>query len=280
MIRQRIRRRSGRARAMAIALVAGVACLASREAGAVQLGYYIDEMTNYQNGNSCDIVDVNTITASLQTQLNSDGWTGDRYTEFSAWPQDYWESCSSGYGTNGVDSLYGDAFMLTVFAGHGNDSLLAYSNTGNGGTYGGNPSCFVDFPNNTRLGEMSGAIGGVGIWLACEVIQSSELGSNYWQSLHQEFGWQNSIGIGNDEPLDFYMGTNTQTNANAWLNQMSSGGRNAIAVSFSLTSLSDCWSYHDSAKLRGAVGSDINNGATCGGGQPLYYYCYQTEQGS
>src|ERR1700690_1013475 len=67
--------------------------------------YYIDEMTNYTNGNACDIANVNTITSSLQSALASDGWGGHRYTESLAWPQDFWESCSTTYGTEGGDSV-------------------------------------------------------------------------------------------------------------------------------------------------------------------------------
>jgi hypothetical protein len=237
--------------------------------------YYIDEMTNYSNGNACDIANVNTITSSLQTQLNSDGWSGTRYTEFSAWPQDLWEECSSNYGTNGEDFYYGDNGFLTVFAGHGNAHLLGYSSTGNGGTYNGSTTCNTNLSNNSRLGEMDGAQAGFGMWLACSVVQSSELGTNMWQSLRQQAGWQNSINIGNDEPLQFYNATSSQTNANAWINQMGTNGRKAIIATFSSTSVSDCWNVHNAAKLKGNVyNSPRNNGASCGGGQPSYYYCY------
>lgn len=257
------------------ALVFAATCLLASDAWATK-SYYIDEMTNYQNGTSCDIATVNTITSSLQTQLNSDGWSGSRYTEYSAWPQDFWESCSTTYGTDGDDSIFGDNHVLTVFAGHGNSHLLAFSNTGNGGTYGGSKTCLTNLTNNSRLGDMSGAQAGFGMWLACDVIQSSELGTNMYQSLRQQAGWQNTISIGDDEPLDFYNATGSQTNANAWLNQMSSGGRNAIIATFSSNNVTDCWSVHNSAQLKNDVyNSARNNGATCGGGQPAYYYCYQ-----
>jgi hypothetical protein len=108
-------------------------------------------------------------------------------------------------------------------------------------------------------------------------VQSSELGTNMYQSLRQQAGWQNTISIGDDEPLDFYNATGSQTNANAWLNQMSSGGRNAIIATFSTNNVTDCWNVHNSAQLKNDVyNSARNNGATCGGGQPAYYYCYQT----
>lgn len=260
------------------ALITAVSCAVSSNAIATPT-YYIDECTNYENGNACDIANVNTITSTLQSALNADGWTGSRFTEFSAWPQDFWESCSSAYGTNGDDSLYGDAHTLSVFAGHGNAHLLAFSSTGNGGTFNGSATCNVNMTSNMRLGEMSGAQAAFGMWLVCSALQSSELGSNMWQSLRQQAGWQNSISIGDNEPRDFYNATNSKTNANAWLDQMSSGGRNAILATFSGISVDDCWSVHNTAKLKGNIfNSPRNNGTSCGGGQPRYYYCYQARQ--
>lgn len=251
-------------------------CMLSPSARATST-YYIDECTNYQNGNACDIANVNTITASLQSALNNDGWSGSRYTEFSAWPQDFWEGCSTAYGF-GDDSTYGDSSTLSVFAGHGNSHLLAFSSTGNG-SFNGGPSCNVDMTANMRLGNMAGGQAAFGMWLVCDAVQSSELGSNMWQSLRQQAGWQNSISIGDDEPRDFYNATWSKTNANAWLDQMSSGGRDAIIATFSSDSLDDCWNVHNSAQLRGDVYNfPRNNGATCEGGQPSYYYCYQRRQ--
>jgi hypothetical protein len=241
--------------------------------------YYIDECTNFSNGNSCDIATVNTITATLQSALDSSGWTGSRFTEFSAWPQDFWESCSSSYGTSGDDSLYGDAHTLSVYAGHGSPHTLYFSSTGNGGTYGGSQRCFTDMTQNMRLGTMAGAQAAFGMWLACEVVQSSELGSAMWQSLRQQASWQNTINIGDNEPRDFYNATSAKTNVNAWLDQMSSGGRDAILATFSSTSVTDCWNVHNAAKLKGNVwNTPRNNGAACGGGQPRYWYCYSARQ--
>jgi hypothetical protein len=263
-------------RFVAVPVLAACAALSPR---ALAYTYYIDECTNFQNGNSCDIQNVNTITATLQQALSADGWSGERFTEFSAWPQDFWESCSTSYGTSGDDSIYSDGHNLAVYAGHGNAHLLAFSSTGNGGMYNGSTSCLVDMTNNMRLGTMSGAQADFGMWLVCDALQSSELGTNMWQSLRQQAGWQNTIGIGDDEPRDFYNSTNTKTNVNAWLDQMSSGGRNAIVATFSSYSLQDCWNTHNAAMLRGgAYDSPRNNGATCGGGQPYYYYCYQWRQ--
>lgn len=261
-----------------LAVVAAGGVVASSSALAAP-SYYIDECTNFQNGNSCDIATVNTITATLQTALNASGWTGSRFTEFSAWPQDFWESCSTTYGTSGVDSFYADAHTLAVYAGHGSAHRVYFSSTGNGGTYGGAPRCFIDMTQNMRLGNMAGASAAFGMWLACEVIQSSELGSAMWQSLRQQASWQNSIAIGDDEPRDFFNATSAKNNVNAWLDQMSSGGRDAILATFSSISGTDCWNVHNAAKLKGNVwNTPRNNGAACGGGQPLYYYCYSSRK--
>jgi hypothetical protein len=266
-----------RRRLAALAIVAAALLLSS--SALATSSYYIDECTNYSNGTMCDIANVNTITASLQSQLSADGWSGSRFTEYSAWPQDFWESCSTSYGTLGDDSFYGDTKTLSVFAGHGAAHLLAFSSIGNGGTFNGASTCQTDMTRNMRLGTMSGSLATFGMWLVCEAIQGAEMGSNMWQSLRQQAGWQNSISIGDNEPRDFYNATSSKTNANAWLDQMSSGGRNAIIATFSSYSATDCWNVHNAAKLKGNVYNfPRNNGAGCQGGQPGYYYCYQWRQ--
>jgi hypothetical protein len=242
-----------------------VALLTSSAAAATT--YYIDEGTDF-TGNGCEIADVNTVTASLQTSLSSAGWTGSRYVNASAWPQDFIESCSSSYGSGGIDSSYGDSKALTVYAGPGSPHGIAFG-------YPHNGVCGVDMSASSRLGEMNGGQAVFGMWLACSVVQSSELGSNMYQRLQQQAGWQNSIGIGDDEPRDFFNATSTKNNADAWLDQMSSGGRDAILATFSNNS-ADCWTIHNNAKLKGDVyNSTMGGGSSCEGGQSLYYYCFE-----
>lgn len=273
---RRVRRAAASPGLAAFAVVAAAAMSSDAVASP---SYYIDECTNYLNGNSCDIATVNTITSTLQSALDTDGWTGRRFTEFSAWPQDFWESCSTTYGTSGADSVYGDTGNLTVFAGHGNAHLLAFSSTGNGGKFNGSKSCVVNMTNNMRLGTMSGASATFGMWLVCDAVQSSELGSNMWQSLRQQAGWQNTISIGDNEPRDFYNATSAKTNVNAWLDEMSGSGRDAILATFSSSSVNDCWNVHHAAKLKGNVfNTPRHNGASCGGGQPGYYFCYSSRK--
>ncbi len=234
--------------------------------------YYIDEGTDFTNGNPCDIADVNTITASLQSSLSADGWSGSRFVNASAWPQDFWESCSSAYGSSGLDSTYADTASLAVYAGHGSPHTVYFSSYHNN-------ACTVNFTNNARLGAMAGANAAFGMWLACSVVQSSELGSNMHQWLRQQASWQNTISIGDDEPSYFYNATLLKTNADAWLDQMSSGGRDAIIATFDNNSADDCWSVHNSAKLKGNIfNTPRTGGPVCGGGQPRYYYCYEHRQ--
>lgn len=247
-----------------------VAIFHASSASAAQT-YYIDEGTDF-TGNGCEIADVNEITSTLETSLAAASWSGQRYVNSSAFPQDFWESCSFSYGNDGLDSTYGDTGFLSVYAGHGSAHFIAFG-------YPHESQCGVNFSTNARLGEMSGASAGFGMWLACEVVQSSELTSAMYQRLSQQAGWQNSINIGDDEPRDFFDATSTKTNADAWIDQMSTGGRDAILATFSNTS-SACWPKHNSAKLKANVGNTtLGGGASCGGGQPRYYTCYEHHAG-
>jgi hypothetical protein len=250
--------------------VTAAACLFALAAGtSAQAGktYYIDEGTDFTNGNPCDIADVNTITASLQTSLNADAWTGLRYVNGSAWPQDFWESCSSVYGSGGLDGSYGDTKTLAVYAGHGSPHVIYFSSYHNN-------ACTVNLSTNARLGSMSGSTAAFGMWLACDVIQPSELGSNMQQWLRQQASYVNTISIGDDEPRDFYNATNTLSNADAWLNQMGTGGRDAIMATFDNYSADSCWYVHNNAKLRANIYNfNRTGGPACGAGQPGYYWC-------
>jgi len=238
--------------------------------------YYIDEITDYTNSNPCDIYDLNEITASLKTALDSDGWGGSRFLNDSAWPQDFWEECSSSYGSGGDDYVYGDSANLAIHAGHGGAHYLVF------GSYHGS-ACGVSMTDNARMGAMAGSQAAFAMYLDCEVIQGSDLGTNEYQWLHQQAGWQNAIGIGDDEPRDFYNATGTATNADAWLNQMSSGGRDAIIATTetdsSGSSLDDCWSFHNAATLKGNIGNaPRGSGPACLGSQEAYWYCYEDYQ--
>jgi hypothetical protein len=209
------------------------------------------------------------------------GWTGSRYVNGDAWPQDFIESCSGTYGNGGVDNIAADSQNLAVFAGHGNVGLLAFSHKRDN-------VCSVDFSSDMRLGSMSGATAAVAMYLSCDALQVSSLPNEAnWQWVRQQLGWTNTIGIGDDEPAWVFNATSQQcypffgcfaayTNADAWLAVMDEGGRHPIAVSYA-TGETSCWYLHDTAKLKDNLFNyPRGSGPSCGAGQPGFYYCYET----
>jgi hypothetical protein len=86
--------------AIALAAVVLVALLAERAEAAKT--YYIEESTDY-TGNGCQDDNVNTLSASLRTGLDNAGWSGQRWVNADAWPQDFQEACSSDYEPGGLD---------------------------------------------------------------------------------------------------------------------------------------------------------------------------------
>ena len=256
---------------MATICSSAMAGMAARNAHATKT-YFIDEVTDY-TGNGCgNNSDLNTVTSSLQTALNNTSWSGDRYTNGDSWPQDWWENCSSNYGSSGLDSTYADTKVLAVFAGHAARRTLPFGYVHDG-------ACSTNLTDNARLGSMNGATAGFGMWLGCEVLNSDDLTTNMHQSLRQQAGWENVISIGDNDPRDFYNATNTKTNADAWLDEMADSSRRAIIATFSRSSGSDCWSKHNSGKLRNDVNnSAMGGGASCGNGQPTYWACSEERQ--
>jgi hypothetical protein len=255
-------------RAAVPCVVGAILALYAMQGNAAQT-YYIDEATDY-TGNGCPNNDLNTVTATLQSAMISDGWTGERWVNGDAWPQDFLESCSSTYGTGGLDGSYSDTKSLAVFAGHGNVGRLAYG-------YKHDNRCTVDFSSNMRLGSMGGDTAAVGMWLICDALQVASLPSEAnFQWLRQQLGWTNTIAIGDNEPRDFFNLTSAQTNADAWLSTMDGGGRHPIVVSYAANQ-SDCWTVHDNAKLKDNVYTSERSGSpACGQGQPAFWYCYET----
>jgi hypothetical protein len=76
-------------RRLAQAAVAALVLLAAGPASA-QRTYYLDESTDF-SGNGCENADLNDVTSSLRSSLNANGWSGSRFTNVNAWPQDYME---------------------------------------------------------------------------------------------------------------------------------------------------------------------------------------------
>src|SRR5882757_7363484 len=74
--------------------------------------YWIDESTDF-TGNGCENADLNDVTSSLRSRLDADGWTGTRWSNANAWPEDFIER-----DLGGIDHVAGDASTLSVYAGH------------------------------------------------------------------------------------------------------------------------------------------------------------------
>lgn len=211
--------------------------------------FYMDEGTRYSDIGMCTNVDLNTVTASLADAMRADGWTGARYVNDLAWPQDYRDKALD---TNGLDAVYGDAASVTVFAGHGNAGLLTFR-----------PRlgvCTAKAGSNMALGFGStGGAAAIGIWLSCDMLNSGlldESSSNYRRmNIRQSLGWLNTIGIGDDEPRYFYNATRSTSNKDAWLRQMQGDGRQPIVLTATTANgASTCWFFHSRESLgQGAV---------------------------
>jgi hypothetical protein len=229
--------------------------------------YFIDESTDY-TGNGCENTDLNTITQSLKTALDSSSWTGARWVNGSAWPSDFIESCSATYGVGG-DGAQADTKSLAVFAGHGSTGLLSFGHKKNN-------VCNVDFSANMRLGSMAGATAAVGMWLGCDALKITSLGTEaHHQWMRQQLGWNNTIAIGDNEPRDFFNATDVKTNARAWLDQMDGSGREPVVYTQGTTS-DGCWSVHNSASLKNNVYTSARGGGpSCGGPMPASWYCWE-----
>jgi hypothetical protein len=244
-----------------------------------QATYYIDESTDF-TGNGCPNKDLNDVTSSLRSSLN--GWTGSRFVNSAAWPQDFIESCSSSFGTGGLDQFFADSATLSVYAGHGNRGLLQFG-------FRRNNTCFVDFSANMRLGSMAGAHSVFAMWVtSCTLNTDSLVAEANFQWERQQFGYHNSPSVKDDQPRSFYNRTLASNNKNAWLNEMEdkpgwfTGDNSPIVVTYGSTQ-PECASFHNnSLGLRALIRTgQINDpgirrggGPTCQQGQPFFWFCW------
>jgi len=211
---------------------------------AAPLNYYMDEVTQYSDVSMCTNADLNTVSASMASAMNADGWSGSRYVNASAWPQDFRDKSLD---AGGLDDLYGDARTLTLFAGHGAAGYLTFRPR--------NGTCSAQAGSNMALGYGStGALAAIGIWLSCEMFDTGlldESNSAYRRmNLRQSLGWLNSIAIGDDEARDFYNSSKSMANKDAWLRQMQGGGRQPLALTATTaTDASTCWFFHGRESL-------------------------------
>lgn len=241
----------------------------------IQRTVYIDECMDY-SGNGCgDSTDLNEITADLRQEMLDTGFTVTRYVESSAWPQDFFESCSSSYGSSGLDNYFSDAALVTVFAGHGNVGHMTFG-------YPHASSCYITIGPQMRLGYMGGQQSGYGIYMASKLMSFdcdyAGLRHFFPQWLNQQFGFHNSPAIGDGQPGEFWDETGDTTNRMAWLEELEdksgwfTGDNSPVVFSAGRTS-AECWGIHDSTSFQTRLWTRRGGGSSCGGGY-AYVGCY------
>jgi hypothetical protein len=225
--------------------VVALAMLAACSQAWSQKTYYIDESTDF-TGNGCENADLNDVTSSLRGALNSNGWSGQRWTNANAWPQDYYESTMA--GLSGVDNLFGDNFRLSVYAGHGNRARLQFG-------FMRNNRCVVNLETQARLGLQGGNRAVYTMYVTSCTLNLDSLSRNFNHEVRQQFGYHNSPSVKDDQPRDFFNATSSKTNARAWIDEMEdrpgwfTGDNSPIALTHGVDS-NHCHWVRDTAKLR------------------------------
>jgi hypothetical protein len=267
-------------RAVGVAIFCAVPLLLVAAEARAQATYYIDESTDF-TGNGCQNTDLNAVTSSLRTVLDNHSWSGSRFTNSSAWPQDFVEACSSSFGNGGLDDDFGDAASLAVYAGHGNSGSIQFG-------FARNSMCAVDMASSgnlttrgvMRLGQMSGRSGHSAMWLTSCTLKKDRLAAKAnFQWLRQQFGYHNSPSIGDDTPSEFYemMANDVVSNKTAWLEAMEdrpglfTGDNSPIVVSYGSTS-AEATDTHNNFRYEGRIIFPRPGGPACGGGPPAFFF--------
>jgi hypothetical protein len=210
-----------------------------------QRTYYIDESTDF-TGNGCENADLNDVTSSLRSALNSNGWSGQRWTNANAWPQDFMEQTMP--GLSGVDDSFGDNFLLSVYAGHGNRGLLQFG-------FRRLNRCTVTLQTQARLGTQAGNRAGYAMYVTSCTVNLDSLNRHFNNQIRQTFGYHNSPSVKDDQPRDFFEETDSKSNARAWIDEMEdrpgwfTGDNSPITLTFGLDA-SHCDWVRDTARLR------------------------------
>lgn len=226
-------------RVLPIATICAILVTAALAAGP---NYWIDESTDF-TGNGCENADLNNVTSSLRSRLDADGWTGTRWANANAWPEDFIER-----DLGGIDHVAGDSSTLSVYAGHGNRGLIQF-----GFQRGGR--CTVSFPPSTRLGTQGGDKAAYAMWVTSCTANLDSLSRHFDQAIRQTFAYHNSPSVKDDQPRDFYEETDDLRNSRAWIEEMEdrpgwfTGDNSPIALTFGL-SQSHCDWVQNTAKLR------------------------------
>lgn len=130
---------------------------------------------------------MNTVTASLRSALVNSSWTGNRFVNADAWPQDFTESCNDSLYKDGNDLA--DTSMLTVYAGHG-----FREGTKSGVQFGTARAglCNVTFASSrisnvgaARLGQMDYAKTGFSTWITSCSMDADLLDQGHQQPVAQ-----------------------------------------------------------------------------------------------
>ena len=210
-----------------------------------QKRYFIDESTDF-TGNGCENTDLNTVTSSLRSALDANGWTGTRFTNANAFPHDFVESTLA--GLNGLDSGFGDNALFTIYAGHGNRARVQFG-------FRRNNRCRVLLDTEARLGRLGGNRAAYAMWVTSCTLHLDSLNRNFSHEIRQQFGYHNSPSVKDDQPRDFFNATDSDTNARAWIEEMEdrpgwfTGDNSPLALTHGLDS-SHCAFVRDTARLR------------------------------
>jgi len=230
-----------------ISTIFSLVILPGAEPVMAQATYWIDESTDF-TGNGCENADLNNVTSSLRNRLNSDGWTGTRWSNVNAWPEDYIEQT---FGIGGIDHVAGDSQTLSVYAGHGNRALIQFGFRRNG-------RCTVTFDTQSRFGTLGGDEAAYMMYVTSCTINLDSLSRHFGQQVRQSFGYHNSPSVKDDQPRDFYEETDGLRNSRAWLEEMEdrpgwfTGDNSPITLTFGVSE-NHCWWVHDTARLRDRI---------------------------
>lgn len=210
-----------------------------------QATYWIDESTDF-SGNGCENTDLNDVTSSLRSRLASDGWSGTRWTNVNAWPEDFIEQ-----NFGGIDHVAGDNALFSIYAGHGNRALLQFG-------FRRNNRCTITLDGNARQGTQGGDRAAFMMYVTSCTINTDSIARHFNQQVRQSFGYHNSPPVKDDQPRDFFEATSSLRNSRAWIEEMEdrpgwfTGDNSPVALTFGLNS-SHCGTVRDSARLRGNV---------------------------
>lgn len=129
--------------------------------------YYIDQLVNYPS--PCTQATLFDDTSAIKSRMDTESWSGLKFTDSAAWAKDFREHCSSTYGSEGLDSLYADAQAVSIFSGHGSPGALYF------GTQ--RDTCTLNIDNEARLGSMSGATSAVAMYISCQTLSKDASGA-------------------------------------------------------------------------------------------------------